>query len=40
MATLFNTKISATYPGLIKTIDNAAISATLKQLSDGSAYLR
>ena len=39
MATLFNTKISATYPGLIKTIDNAAISATLKQLSDGSGNL-
>ena len=36
MATLFNTKISATYPGLLKTIDNAAISATLKQLTDGS----
>ena len=36
MATLFNTKISATYPGLIKTIDNIAISATLRQLTDGS----
>ena len=36
MATLFNTKISATYPGLIKTTDNAAITATLKQLTDGS----
>ena len=36
MATLFNTKISATYPGLIKTIDNTALSATLKQLTDGS----
>ena len=36
MATLFNTKISDTYPGLIKTTDNAAISATLKQLTDGS----
>ena len=36
MATLFNTKISATYEGLLKTIDNAAISATLKELTDGS----
>ena len=36
MATLFNTKISATYPGLIKTNDNTAITATLKQLTDGS----
>ena len=36
MATLFNTKISATYPGLIKSIDNAALSASLRQLSDGS----
>jgi len=36
MASLFNTKISDTYPGLIKTIDNAAISASLKQLTDGS----
>ena len=36
MATLFNTKISATYPGLIKTFDNIAINATLKQLTDGS----
>jgi len=36
MATLFNTRISDTYVGLIKTIDNAAISATLRQLSDGS----
>jgi len=35
MATLNNTRISDTYHGLIKTIDNAAISATLKQLSDG-----
>ena len=39
MATLFNTRISDTYPGLIKTTDNAAISATLKQLSDGSGNL-
>ena len=36
MATLFNTKISNTYQGLLKTVDNAAISATLKELSDGS----
>ena len=36
MATLYNTKISATYPGLIKTIDNIAITAALKQLTDGS----
>ena len=36
MATLYNTKISATYPGLIKTTDNAALTATLKELSDGS----
>ena len=35
MATLFNTKISATYEGLLKTIDNAAISATLRELTDG-----
>ena len=39
MATLFNTKISDTYEGLIKTIDNAAISASLKELSDGSGNL-
>ena len=36
MATLFNTKISQTYEGLLKTIDNAAITATLKELTDGS----
>jgi hypothetical protein len=36
MATLFNTKISQTYEGLLKTIDNASISATLKELTDGS----
>ena len=36
MATLYNTKISATYEGLLKTIDNAAISATLRELTDGS----
>mgnify|MGYP003634040207 FL=1 len=36
MASLINTKISDTYTGLIKTLDNAAISETLKQLSDGA----
>ncbi len=36
MATLFNTKISETYPGLIKTIDNTALTATLKELTDGT----
>lgn len=36
MATLFNTKISATYQGLLKTIDNAVLSATLRELTDGS----
>ena len=36
MATLFNTKISQTYEGLIKTFDNAVITATLKELTDGS----
>ena len=36
MATLFNTRISDTYFGLIKTIDNAVISATLRELSDGA----
>ena len=36
MATLFNTKISATYEGLLKTIDNAVITATLRELTDGS----
>ena len=36
MATLFNTKIFETYQGLIKTIDNAVITATLKELTDGS----
>ena len=36
MATLFNTKISQTYPSLLKTIDNAALSATLRELTDGS----
>jgi hypothetical protein len=36
MATLFNTRISDTYFGLIKTIDNAVLSATLRELSDGA----
>jgi hypothetical protein len=36
MATLFNTRISDTYSGLIKTIDNAALTASLKELTDGS----
>ena len=35
MATLFNTKISDTYEGLIKTFDNAAIGAVEKNLTDG-----
>tara|TARA_R110000737_G_scaffold347968_1_gene380797 strand:+ start:2598 stop:2864 length:267 start_codon:yes stop_codon:yes gene_type:complete len=35
MASLINTKISNTYAGLIKTLDNAVISETLRQLSDG-----
>ncbi len=39
MATLFNTKISATYEGLLKTVDNAVLNATLKELSDGSGNL-
>jgi hypothetical protein len=33
---LINTKPQDTYPGLLKTTDNAAISATLKTLSDGN----
>ncbi len=36
MATLFNTRIFETYQGLIKTIDNAVITASLKELTDGS----
>jgi len=36
MATLFNTKISATYQGLFKTIDNAVLSASLRELTDGA----
>ena len=33
---LINTKPQDTYPGLLKTTDNSAISATLKTLSDGN----
>ena len=36
MASLFNTRISDTYSGLIKTIDNSALTASLKELTDGS----
>jgi hypothetical protein len=36
MASLNGTKIKDTYPGLIKTDDNAAVGATEKQLTDGS----
>ena len=36
MASLFNTKISNTYVGLIKTIDNAVLSSSLRELTDGS----
>ncbi|QDP45808.1 MAG: hypothetical protein Tp1102DCM384591_50, partial [Prokaryotic dsDNA virus sp.] len=36
MASLYNNKISTTYVGLIKTIDNAVISASLRELTDGS----
>ena len=36
MATLYNTKISETYTGLIKSIDNLALTASLKELTDGS----
>jgi hypothetical protein len=36
MASLFNNKISNTYVGLIKTIDNAVISSSLRELTDGS----
>jgi len=35
MATLFNTKISETYEGLIKTSDNGVIGAVEKNLTDG-----
>ena len=35
MATLTGTKIKDTYPGLIKTDDNAIVGATEKQLTDG-----
>jgi len=36
MATLFNTKISDTYEGLIKTSDNGVIGAVEQNLTDGS----
>ncbi len=36
MASLFNTRISDTYSGLIKTIDNAALTSSLKELTDGT----
>ena len=36
MATLFNTKISDTYQGLIKTLDNGIIGAVQKELTDGA----
>ena len=36
MATLSGQSIDTTYPGLIKTTDNAAITGTLKALEDGS----
>jgi len=35
MATLFNTKISETYEGLIKTSDNGGIGAAEKNITDG-----
>ena len=36
MASLFNTKISNSYVGLIKTVDNAVINSSLRELTDGS----
>ena len=36
MSSLINTKIQDTYTGLIKTADNAPITATLKNLEDGN----
>jgi hypothetical protein len=36
MASLSGTSINTTYPGLIKTTDNAAITGTLKALEDGA----
>ncbi|QDP59819.1 MAG: hypothetical protein Unbinned5855contig1001_29 [Prokaryotic dsDNA virus sp.] len=35
MATLTNTKIKDTYPGLLKTTDNAALGGTYKLITDG-----
>ena len=36
MASLFNTKISNTYVGLLKMSDNLVLSSTLREISDGS----
>ena len=36
MASLFNTKISNTYVGLLKLSDNLVLSSTLREISDGS----
>jgi hypothetical protein len=36
MASLFNTKISNTYVGLIKMSDNLVLSSSLREISDGS----
>ena len=35
MASLYNNKISTTYVSIIKSLDNAALTASLKELSDG-----
>ena len=36
MASLFNTKISNTYVGLLKMSDNLILSSSLREISDGS----
>ena len=36
MASFYNNKISTTYVSIIKSLDNAALTASLKELSDGS----
>ena len=36
MASLINTKIKDTYEGLIKTLDNLALSGTAKGITDGA----
>ena len=36
MATLFNTRIADTYQGLIKTVNNGALTAALTEITDGS----